>query len=178
MHISLDAWACCSSTSLNVGIKPQQNKWQKKIRPDFSVIVGLTVFLPVVRSVSRSFAPSVCVFLSFISFMLFPLRVCVCEIYGRTETSHHTAPHNRQCLTSLQPKKHPETSQQCINGTAFTTVWPAVTSVPNTHTESITGECDGFLWDVWFGLFLEMLFRVKLPGGQRQFNKKCLQNGL
>lgn len=104
--------------------------------------------------------------------------VCVCEIYGRTETSHHTAPHNRQCLTSLQPKKHPETSQQCINGTAFTTVWPAVTSVPNTHTESITGECDGFLWDVWFGLFLEMLFRVKLPGGQRQFNKKCLQNGL
>lgn len=104
--------------------------------------------------------------------------VCVWEIYGWTETSHHTAPHNRQCLTSLQPKKHPETSQQCINGTAFTTVWPAVTSVPNTHTESITGECDGFLWDVWFGLFLEMLFRVKLPGGQRQFNKKCLQNGL
>lgn len=71
--------------------------------------------------------------------------VCVWEIYGWTETSHHTAPHNRQCLTSLQPKKHPETSQQCINGTAFTTVWPAVTSVPNAHTESLLqGNVMGF----------------------------------
>lgn len=119
--------------------KKSTKKTRLELSSDFSVIVGLTVFLPVVRSVSRSFAPSICVFLSFISFMLSPLPVCVCvcEIYGWIETSHHTAPHNRQCLTSLQPKKHPETSQQCINGTAFTTVWPAVTSVPNTHTERV-----------------------------------------
>lgn len=75
-------------------------------------------------------------------------------IYGWTRTSQHTAPHAHRCFTPLTPwKKKTETSQQCINSTGFTTVWPTQSALWQTHTESITEECDGFLWDVWFGLF-------------------------
>lgn len=72
--------------------------------------------------------------------------------YGWTQTSHHNALHTCQCPTPLQPKrtKNTETSQQCINNTGFSTVWPSE------HTQTgclLPRNVMGFLWDVCFGPF-------------------------
>lgn len=92
--------------------------------------------------VSRAFPSSPLLFCPFVSDHM---------IYGRTR---RTALYARQCRP--ERAENSETSQQCINNTGFTTVWPSASAVANTltsQTQSITEECDGFLWDVCFRLF-------------------------
>lgn len=96
--------------------------------------------------------------------------------YGWPQTSHHNAPHTCQCPTPLQLKrsKNTETSQQCINNTGFTTVWPSE------HTQTgclLQRNVMGFLWDVCFRLFRRCSLGRRCHKDKRQFNKNVSKNG-